>query len=359
MSSYIETVKECFRRMDIEKLRLVLKAEYSYQDTTKEVFLEELESHFSCYKSYGETELLMYTGACGKETCSNKGKGGYRFVSDVTGGHIDLIFEEDDDDIKEIYTCEEFNCNADCGALDVRASLYIQYDKRNSFERTLEYELKLQAAMSALDELFNDKVCDMDLDEIKYWLEKHKETHNSIGGIDPFLPIMKWTAFSALYEEFIKLTTLIDTYGREIESAYDARPDDNEEKLIDWIISSEELSSKIPYDLPVSVYIKNTYAGDAKNLEINFTDLAIIKLCAFRDFFKSNHEMLMNKYDSYTFDETNEEYAKNDDWAYRNLSKLSFHLNRRKELLDKGISIPLFLTRNSTVNQLNTRQSLT
>ena len=349
MASYIETVKECFQKMDIEKLRLVLKAEYSYQDTTKEVFLEELESHFSCYKSYGETELLMYTGACGKETCSNKGKGGYRFVSDITGGHIDLIFEEEGDDIKEIYTCEELICNADCGALDVRASLYIQYDKRNSFERTLEYDLKLQAAMSALDELFNDKVFDIDLDKIKYWLEKYKETHLSIGEHDPFLPIMKWTAFSALYKEFSKLLEFIEAYDEQVQAAYDSRPDDNEERLIAWIIEFEELNEKIPHDLPVSVFVKNTYDGDAKNLELNFTDLEIIKVYAFRDFFESNHEMLMNKYDSYTYDERNKEYEKNDDYSsYLNLNRLSFHLNRRKEMMDKGISIPLFLPRDST-----------
>ena len=70
---------------------------------------------------------------------------------------------------------------------------------------------------------------------------------------------------------------------------------------------------------------------------------------AFKDFFESNHEILMNKYDSYTYDERNKEYEKNDDYSsYLNLNRLSFHLNRRKEMLDKGISIPLFLPRDST-----------
>ena len=163
MASYIKTVKECFQKMDIEKLRLILKDEYSYQDTSKDVFLEELEGYLECHRSYGETELLMYKGVCGKETCPNKGKGGYRFVGDITGNYMDFIFVEEGDDIKDIYTCEELSCNADCGDLDSRATFYIQLDKRNSFERTLDYDLKLQAAMSARDELFNDKVCDMDL----------------------------------------------------------------------------------------------------------------------------------------------------------------------------------------------------
>jgi hypothetical protein len=348
MASYIKTVKECFQKMDIEQLRLILKDEYSYQDTSKDVFLDELEGYLECHRSYGETELLMYKGVCGKETCPNKGKGGYRFVGDITGNYMDFIFVEEGDDIKDIYTCEELSCNADCGALDSRATFYIQLDKRNSFERTLDYELKLQAAMSALDELFNDKVCDMDLDKVKYWLEKHKETHLKIGEDDPFSPIMKWTAFSALYKEFSNLLEFIDGYGEQIQSAYDIRPDDNEERLIAWIIEHEELYEKIPRDLPLSVYFKNTYDGKSKNLELNFTDIEVIKLFAFRDFFTSNHEVLMNKYDSYTYDETNQEYEKNHDYSFhRTLNTLSFHLNRRKELAEKGINIPLYLKRDS------------
>ena len=349
MASYIETVKECFQKMDIEQLRLILKDEYAYQDTSKDVFLKKLESFFECYKTYGETELLMYTGVCVSATCQSKGKRGYRFVSDDSVGYIDLIFEEEGDDIKNIYTCEELSCNADCGALDNRATFYIQLDKRNSFYRTLDYDLKLQAAMSALDELFNDKVCDMDLDKVKYWLEKHKETHLEIGEDDPFSPTMKWTAFSALYKEFSNLLEFIDDYGEQIQSAYDKRPDDNEERLIAWIIEHEELYEKIPSDLPLSVYFKNTYDGKSKNLELNFTDIEVIKLFAFRDFFKSNHEVLMNKYDSYTYDETDQEYEKNHDYSFhRTLNTLSFHLKRRKEQEERGISIPLFLQRSSS-----------
>jgi hypothetical protein len=58
--------------------------------------------------------------------------------------------------------------------------------------------------------------------------------------------------------------------------------------------------------------------------------------------------VLMNKYDSYTYDETNQEYEKNDDYSFhRILNTLSFHLKRRKEQEERGISIPLFLKRDS------------
>jgi hypothetical protein len=347
MTSYVETVKECIQKMDIEKLRLILKDEYSYQDTSKDVFLEELDGYLECHKSYGETELLMYKGVCGKETCPNKGKGGYRFVGDITGNYMDFIFEEEGDDIKDIYTCEELSCNADCGDLDSRATFYIQLDKRNSFERTLDYELKLQAAMSALDELFNDKVCDMDLDKVKYWLEKHKKTHLKIGEDDPFLPIMKWTAFSALYKEFSNLLEFIDGYGEQIQSAYDKRPDDNEERLIAWIIEHEELYKKIPRELPLSVYFLNTYDGKSKNLELNFTGIEVIKLFAFMDFHTENYNRLFEKYNSLTIKERDDLCNEDIDFACNIFPRLSFHINRRKELAKEGISIPLYLRNES------------
>lgn len=59
--------------------------------------------------------------------------------------------------------------------------------------------------------------------------------------------------------------------------------------------------------------------------------------------------MLMNKDNSYTYDETNQEYEKNDDYSFhRILNTLSFHLKRRKEQEERGISIPLFLQRSSS-----------
>jgi len=347
MSSYIETVKQCFADLDMEKLRLVLK-DYYYQDTTKDVFLEKMEGIFECHKDNGDTCLQIYKGKCRHTSCSNAGKSGYRFVGDVTRNYFDFIFEEEGDDIKEIYTCKEFSCSSDCGELDAHAHIYIQIDERISFERTLEYDIKLKAAMSALDELLGDTIREIGIERIQYWLDKHKETHERIGESDPFMPIYKWSAFTAMYEGFTDLLKLIDSAGIAFEKAYDEKPENDEDALIEWVIKHEELYDKIPTRIPISVYFENIYKGDAKVLQFNFTDTVIIKLYGFRDFFKKEQKALLEKYNSYTYEEEHQDYLKNhmqDSCLY--LYELSFHINRRKELAKEGISIPLYLRNES------------
>lgn len=49
-----------FNSMNIAKLRLHLKDEYSYQDTENEISKNEIESIFKAYKNSREIELLFY-----------------------------------------------------------------------------------------------------------------------------------------------------------------------------------------------------------------------------------------------------------------------------------------------------------
>lgn len=79
-SSYIKSVLHLFTQMDIDQLRCFLKDEYTYSETTKEIFLNEVESVFEAHRNSGDTELLLYPGICNGKTCENCGKKGYRFV---------------------------------------------------------------------------------------------------------------------------------------------------------------------------------------------------------------------------------------------------------------------------------------
>src|SRR5690554_3883593 len=107
MSGYIQTILKAFTTMDIDTLHLHLK-DYSYQDTTKAVFLRELENVFVNFKQAGDTELFIYEGHCIGKSCSNCGKKGYRFVGNHSKGYLDMIFETEGDDILDIYSCAIF-----------------------------------------------------------------------------------------------------------------------------------------------------------------------------------------------------------------------------------------------------------
>jgi hypothetical protein len=81
--------------MDIAKLRLQLKDDYTYDETTKEIFLNKIESVFEAQKNLGDTELIIYKGACAGKKCDNCGKKGYRFIGNHSRSYIDLLFENE------------------------------------------------------------------------------------------------------------------------------------------------------------------------------------------------------------------------------------------------------------------------
>lgn len=123
---YIQSILSYFTSMDIAKLRLYLKDEYTYEDTTKEIFLNEIESIFKAYKYSGDTELLIYKGTCaGSKICDNCGKKGYRFVGNHSKNYMDLLFVMEGDDIKDIFDCSYFKPDVEIEGLETKADIFI------------------------------------------------------------------------------------------------------------------------------------------------------------------------------------------------------------------------------------------
>ena len=134
-TTYLKTILIYFQTMDIEMLRLHLKDEYSYQNTTKEIFLDKLQGVFEDYKNSGETILLMRKGECISESsvCKNCGKSGYRFIGNNKGVYIDFIFEIEGDDIKDIYDCSTFETHKKTEHSGFQAYIYINQDDKITF----------------------------------------------------------------------------------------------------------------------------------------------------------------------------------------------------------------------------------
>src|SRR5680860_1481225 len=167
--TYLQSILHYFTIMDIDRLRYFLKDEYTYEETTKEIFLNEIESIFEAHRNSGDTELLLYPGVCAGKTCENCGKKGFRYVGNKSKNYMDLIFEIEEDDIKDIFSCGEFKSNAEISGLKTRASIYIHLDDRVSFKKTPEYWTKVYAAQDAYNELITTPPRTLDFDEFKYW----------------------------------------------------------------------------------------------------------------------------------------------------------------------------------------------
>jgi hypothetical protein len=337
--------------LDIDNLSLYLNDEYSYQDTTKEIFLKEIESIFEAHKNSGDTELIIYEGKCAGKMCENCGKKGYRFVANHSKNYFDLIFETEGDDIKDIYHCEQFKIFDHIENLGTRAKIEINLDDQVTFNKTPEYWSKVYAANIAWNEIITTPPRQIDFDDLCYWVDKHSITDSLIGSFDMFEGIMKWTAFSSLYADLKKVRSYITNYIEEIKLAnLQSRHIQTEQDLMDWLVKyediHEEASTIIKYCF---VKLNGNYRLYVKN-PILFNDPVFEATQCFIKFFQDHFDEVFQKYSTCTDEENSNLYNTADTRAEGHaIFSLKYHLANRKTMEEFGIEVPFYLNKRNSL----------
>lgn len=344
-STYLQTLLNCFTEIDIEKLRFYLKEDYSYQDTTKEVFLTEIERIFNAHKNAGDTQLLIYKGQCGSNECNNCGKGGYRFIGNQSKNYLDLLFITEGDDVTDIFDCGTFKTDEDTGELNSSSFIYINRDDEISFNKDASYWLKVNSALAAYNEIITTPQRTHTLEEISYWLKKHWYTNEKIGGYNIFDGSMKWTPFVELYAVLNHLNNFIETYQQQITGAAgEVRNLTDEPAVIQWLLKYESIYQKVPFELKYGDW--GWVASDWDKLTIYniVSDPTVKSLDEFITYCNDKHTAMLTKYSIYTPEEDSEiynslGYDKDENFLY----SLKHHLTKREEAREMGIDIPLFI----------------
>jgi hypothetical protein len=342
-NSYINLVLHSFATLDINKLHVLLKDEYSYQDTTKEIFLGGVNEIFKAHFNSGDTSLLIFDGKCKGGGCENCNKKGYRFIGNISKDYIDLIFIEEVDDIKDIFHCSSFETKEGTGELNNTTSIYIKDDDKITFEKTPEYWAKLTPALKAYDEIITIPPREVSIEDVQFWLTKYSFHYERIGKSDLFSARRKWDIFTELYEKLSEITNFVTTnsFAVLMNALEVYKTISDEACLISWILENDVMYNNIPYDIR-SAHSLNPNISDTTSLIIK--DKEIIAIFDFVHIFSENHNTLMNKYCIYTSGEYTD--ILNEDkyeGSFDQIGSLTFHLNQRKQAEELGISIPLNL----------------
>jgi hypothetical protein len=348
-NTYLQTILGYFATLDIVSLRIHLKEEYSYQDTTKLIFLSKLDKVFNKFKGLGDTELLIYPGACAGKACDNCGVKGYRFVGNYSKDYIDLLFVIISDDIRDIFNCEFFNSDAELDYLQRKESIYIDQDDRLSFNKTPEYWEKVFAAFNAYSELIEDPPKLVNIEEMYNWLDKHSALNDRIGIYKIFGPNFKWTPFSRLYNDLTEFKSYILGYLHEIKQAnYSLTKDNTEENFIEWVLENEPMFEESPFHFRFPSKKENgNYIFSGQDL-ILFNGEEFSQILTFIESYQHHYDELLNKYITYTDDEITLLFNNsNSETETENILSLKFHLERRKESEGNGKNIPLFINEKS------------
>jgi len=338
-NSYIQTILNAFVSMDIETLRLYLKDEYSYEDTTKEIFLNEIERLFKRRKNAGDTKLLIYEGTCNDDNCIKRC---YRFIGNRSRNYIDLIFITKKNDIINIFSCEKFKPDDPLKNLKYKYEIEIHEDEKVTFIKTPEYLAKLNAATTAWDEIITSPPRLINFDELTHWVSKHSVTDTLIGSYNSFKPAMKWTPFSLIYSE---LREMRDYLAQNIDGIITANSLINnintEPDLIEWLLTYEDIGQEAPF------YLKHAFNKEGDHYwwnyknPIHFKDTIFSQALDFLDYYQKHYEKIFEKYSTYTDEEISILYNYCDSKEEtKNLYSLRFHIQNRKNLEAMGIRIP-------------------
>lgn len=346
-NTYIQLILRFFSSMDIENLRLFLNDEYTYQDTTKEIFLNEIEVVFNAHKHFGDTELLIYKGKCAGETCENCGKKGFRFVGNKSKNFLDLIFETEGNEIKDIYSCSFFKSRVKIDDLGSKAYLYINKDDKVGFEKTPEYWSKVYAAYAAKAEIIADPPKRISFEKLTYWLAKHEVTDEFIGHFNPSLPTMRWSHFSNLYSQLLRLKKYISKNLKDIKNANQKiKPIKKEKELIEWVLDNELIFKEAPFHFRSFVEKERGDFIWQMQEPIIFEGETFTEVFNFLSVFDKKNERLLKKYTTYTMKELID-LVNNYDPADQTIDffSLRFHMENRKALKEMGVNVPLYINK--------------
>lgn len=354
---YLETILKCYSSMDIDRLQFYLKDDYSYQDTTKEVFIKEIGKIFKEHKNTGDTELVIYEGKCAGHGCENCDKGGFRFIGNHSRNYLDLIFLMDGDDIKDIFECSGFKTTEYHEELQNSDSIDINIDDLITFSKTPEYWAKVHSAKAAYEEIMTARPRILTYDEMCYWLDRNAFTVKNIANSDFINSRMRWGIFTNLYEKLSDFREYLSMYENAFNRANNSYQLVGDEKdLITWMLEYEIMFSKTPYYFRFGI-LKDGGGYKSEHIDsIIFTGNQFIEGFSFINHYHKHHLVLLNKYGIYTQDEIPEVIGHTEyDFHTNPVYSIKFHLEKRVEAVGLGILIPFYL--NGYAQEQNPKES--
>lgn len=100
-----QSIHYFFTKMDIEMIDALLDNDKTYAHFNKTTFISKLKIVFEEFATNGDKNLISIDGKC--NSCY-KGKKGYTFVGNKSNNYLSLIFETENNKIKDISDCANF-----------------------------------------------------------------------------------------------------------------------------------------------------------------------------------------------------------------------------------------------------------
>ena len=332
-----ETIVKAITAMDLVSLELILDEKLTYQDATKEMFLNKLKEIFDEVKNSKDT-LQSHSGKCGSKDCSNHNKNGMLFCGRNSGKHFNLIIEEDENDnIKDLYYCNVFKCNFENKVNKKGKSLEILVyeDEKANFKPSSHYNYINTTSLKAISDLSDFKNDTISKNELLDWLQEYSDFYGSKPIFD--FRYKNEHNFYKIYRRAVDLKKYL-TLDEDCAKAmrlYDTLLEENEMNLLKWLAEHEHLKDELMLLCPDFVD-ENTdrLQKVIVNQELNISiDVVYLKSCIrFQNTIDRHYYVMFNKF-KVTI-EGEENFSPFDDDIEKHIS-LKYHLEQRNVFVNE------------------------
>lgn len=239
---------KAFEELDAEMLDVLLNDEMSYQDVPKQTFVDALKKYFSEIKKYEDTKIdfKAYKGQC--DLCQ-KGKTGYSFVNSEGQCYMSLVFEEDENDFKDIYNCSCFvNDNIEIENTWLGITFY-EEDTTN-FTHTNETFLEEKECILGVKEIENE-IINNGILESEFYLVWHKK-YSHFDSIKRLFDKKRYKYTLEISRYLSSVNYVVSQYNENTSAKkffdeFTSFQLINEDIIKDWLI-------RVDYELPYAKY---------------------------------------------------------------------------------------------------------
>jgi tetratricopeptide (TPR) repeat protein len=332
MPSKKPLIIKAFSEMNISLLEVLLNDNRTYQDATKETFLEKMNVVFEQFKQSEDTKLLPYVGKCNSDCCTNKGCTGFTFIGNHSNSFVDLVFDETDNDFKDIYCC----CNMKTDDADVKKdnkfSFEMGLDEKPTYFTSPSKEKAFQDCNNAYNEVTKSKVQVITKEFLINWLERNRKLYDYIEGSNELV----WFVYNSI-DKFRGLFSKVESRIKYIEFEIPAFNALEEYQKLDvsiepitlkWLVVNEELynavrdlSSSIDSDGKLKIYFPKLLA-EQKYIEGNYKVMT-----QFETAYEEHYWSMITKYQ--VLDDEVPEEMTSDSEEYKKYYSLKYQLNKR------------------------------
>ena len=243
-----EAVVKYISEMDIDMLSLVLGNDIAFMNVYVEDFLGKLQEIFIEFKDKNITEFSKVMPGISEEDSEIYGLEGYKFITSDKSA-LTLVFEENNNELLEIYNCSKFRSYQTCEETDpIYISVY--EDEKTDYIPTFDHIAltnRIEVFYAQYEEFKNTVTRVEDIDS---WYIQIKELYDGINLLE-HMEFKFYVDFSNLVVDNMFVHNIVGNgeISKKALKEFEKIDSENEYEILEWLLKYEDIRSISSDDL--------------------------------------------------------------------------------------------------------------